>query len=205
MGDTLSAPTDLAEVQGQTLAGFTVLLAPALRADPALQDRLLWRVEEQLQEALRVLPAQSHSQLRRVRVWIDPRVEPGGLAPQAWYVRLRSQTAQRGDIVLVDPQGLIALHGQYNLLLHELTHAYDDRAHGFRHPAVLAAFQEARKTGHYTDAEFDAYAMSRSEEYFAELTLAYFAARPTTPRNRRELQAFDPAGAAAVAQAWKVR
>jgi len=210
---------ELAEFTAVRIAGFTGLLSPAFQADAELQGRALWRLEEQLGAAVSALPPAQRERLRSVRIWVDPgpqAQEGATFAPTAWYISRRAAGIpgfpyrnQAGSIVVSNLTAFIRDHGRYNVMLHELAHAYDDRELGFSHPGVLAAFESARQSQRYASIHNDAgtmaaesYANARAAEYFAELTVAYFASRPTTPHNRAELRTFDPQGYRAIRSAW---
>ncbi|MFC4425104.1 anthrax toxin lethal factor-related metalloendopeptidase [Deinococcus navajonensis] len=205
------------------VAGLTTLISPDLQADPALRERVMWRLEEQLTAAMKVLPAAGREALRDVRIWVDPAPEadddpsgPSGSLALGLYIGQTEQVdpesglrqAQAGDIVIPHPLGLIRAHGQINVLLHELAHAYDDRHLKFEDPGVSKAFNAAKKSGQYhlTDVpagfEHDSYAMRNEREYFAVLTEAYFGTREQQPRNRAQLRTFDPQGYTAIEHAW---
>lgn len=210
---------ELAEFTVIRIAGFTALLSPAFQANADLRERTLWRLEEQLNAAVSALPAARRLRLREVRVWVDPgpQAQEGlAFAPAALYIARRAAGVPRyryrnqaGSIVVRNLTRLIQDHGRYNVMLHELAHAYDDHALGFRHPGVLAAFESARQSQRYANIHngagtmsAESYANTRAAEYFAELTVAYFASRSTTPHNRTELRTFDPQGYRAIRSAW---
>lgn len=203
--------------QTVTVAGFNVRLSPTVLSDPEVRDRIMWRLKEQLSEATRVLPAAHRELLRSVPIWVDPAplAEVSSFLPAAQYfpmhvanrLNVRSRH-QAGAIVLPYAETFIRSHGQGNVMLHELAHAYDDRMLRFKDPSVGAAFGAARQRGLYaqvassTGLSYEAYANTGQPEYFAELTVAYFAGRSDTPRNRQELRTFDPQGYRAVERAW---
>lgn len=132
--------------QAVTVAGFNVRLSPAFLSDPELRERIMWRLEEQLTEAVAVLPPAHRQMMRSVPIWVDPVPLDGGgeFMPTALYIRRAA--ADR------------------------LSYRSRHQAGGIR--------------------------LSHSQ------TVAYFSTRADTPRNRRELRAFDPHGFRAVQRAW---
>ena len=99
------------------------------------------------------------------------------------------------------------------LLLHELAHAYHDKVLSFKNEAIKAAYEKAKASGTYDEVERfngndivkdEAYAMTTPQEYFAELTEAYFGKNNFYPFNRNELKEHDPEGYAVIEKAWGV-
>jgi hypothetical protein len=93
--------------------------------------------------------------------------------------------------------------------MHELAHAYHDRALGEHNEAILAAYENAKQSGLYTQVRYidgstrPAYAMTNRMEYFAELTEAYLGVNDFFPFNRDELARHDPQGFALMEQVWR--
>ncbi|MEZ6232602.1 MAG: hypothetical protein R3B68_00275 [Phycisphaerales bacterium] len=96
------------------------------------------------------------------------------------------------------------------MLLHELAHAYHLRF-GYQEPLVLAAYRAAIDAGRYDAVAHTlrpqgeprrAYAATNQQEYFAELTEAYFGRNDYFPFTRKDLVRHDPAGTAAVVALW---
>lgn len=194
-------------------AGFTVLVSPSLQSDPELKERVMWRLEEQLASVVTVLPESGREVLRETRIWVDPdptidsQTTPAGVpvARYLWQQPSAEHHQRAGDIEILDVYRFIRLHGQYQVLLHELAHAYDDRQSRFQDPWILKAFNAARRKGLYdqlSGSDDDSSANVDAREYFAVLTEAYFSSRPNTPHNRRELKLFDPQGYQALERLW---
>ena len=104
--------------------------------------------------------------------------------------------------MFTQPENFIRGFGTGNLMLHELAHAFDDRRHALKHPAVLAAFEQARQAGLYQNGEQSPYLLANAREYFAELSGAYWLGLHAPPLERARLQRLDPAGYAAIKAAW---
>jgi Mlc titration factor MtfA (ptsG expression regulator) len=92
-----------------------------------------------------------------------------------------------------------------------LAHAYHDQVLSFKHPEIKAAYESAKASGTYNEVErFDgnkivkdkAYAMTTPQEYFAELTEAYFGKNDFYPFNHNELKEHDPEGYALIKRVW---
>ena len=103
-------------------------------------------------------------------------------------------------------------------VFHELAHAYHHRELGENNATVSAAFEAARLSGRYEQEDIKGplghaqkcsdnsaiwiYAMCNSEEYFAELSEAYFGKNDQFPRDREELRLRDPVGYDMIKRCW---
>lgn len=98
---------------------------------------------------------------------------------------------------------------QPSMLMHELSHAYHDQVLGKPHPGLKKALERARKSGRFDRVvrvmgNVDRhYALTNTDEYFAETTEALFGVNDFFPFVRGELMAVDPEGAALVTELWK--
>jgi hypothetical protein len=85
-----------------------------------------------------------------------------------------------------------------SMLLHELAHAYHHRVLGYGHPDIAAAFDRAKKSEtcdsvlHYDGKKVRACALNNDQEYFAELTEAFFGTNDFYPFVRAEILEHDP-------------
>jgi len=78
-------------------------------------------------------------------------------------------------------------------------------------PELLEAFESAKQSGIYNSVAYlepngvmqEAYAITNSKEYFAELTEAYFWVNDFYPFNRADLQSHDVAGFNAIETMWE--
>jgi hypothetical protein len=96
------------------------------------------------------------------------------------------------------------------MVLHELAHAYHDQVLGYEHGEIRSAFQQAKDGGAYESVlraggkMERAYALNNDQEYFAELSEAYFGVNDFYPFVRAELARHDAEGYRIVAKAWGV-
>ena len=94
------------------------------------------------------------------------------------------------------------------IILHELSHAWHHQVLGYENPAIINAYETAMNSGIYDSVSYvsgglrQAYATSNVQEYFAELTEAYFWVNDSYPFNRTELEQFDPLGAVTIESGW---
>ncbi len=94
------------------------------------------------------------------------------------------------------------------MLLHEFAHAYHHRVLGVDHPLVRTAYERAKEKGLYEQVAYvqggqrRAYALTNPQEYFAELTEAYFGRNDFYPFDRHQLCEYDSDGYALMETVW---
>lgn len=118
---------------------------------------------------------------------------------------------------VINPRAVLYDHKVFEwapmTILHELSHAYHNLHLKLDHPGIDEAYQAAMVAGLYQevpsrsdpDRKVKAYAATNKEEYFAELTEAYFGTNDWFPRTRDELRGYDPAGYRMIEDAWKAK
>ena len=96
------------------------------------------------------------------------------------------------------------------MLLHELTHVWHHQKLGYGYQPLKDAYTKAKASGKYDSIKHisggtqKAYGMNNAQEFFAELTEAFFWINDMQPFQREELMQFDPHGAKVVMEAWGV-
>ena len=99
------------------------------------------------------------------------------------------------------------------MVLHELAHAYHHRVLNNNSAIITDAFQNAVSTNLYTNISYHsgggnystlptAYALNNENEFFAELTEAYFGLNDYFPFNFNDLSNYDPIGFKAMVSIW---
>ncbi|MGB0840283.1 MAG: hypothetical protein ACPGXL_09095, partial [Chitinophagales bacterium] len=100
------------------------------------------------------------------------------------------------------------------MVLHELAHAYHHQILGYDHTDVLNAFDQAMKAQKYDEVGYfngnnttkkKAYAATNVQEYFAEMTEAYFGKNDFYPFNKSELHTHDPLAYAVLQKVWQTK
>lgn len=98
--------------------------------------------------------------------------------------------------------------------LHELSHAFHHQfvKDGYENDLIKHAWVKAVESGKYDRVERKdhagrasmdkAYALTNPQEYFAELTEAFFSINDFYPYNREQLKKFDPTGYSMVNKIW---
>jgi hypothetical protein len=97
------------------------------------------------------------------------------------------------------------------VLVHEFAHAWQLEQWPEKQETILSAYEHAKEKGLHRQVLGDdgkpletAYAIANQLEYFAELSCMYFNCCDYFPRNRQELQAYDPVGYAMIRQMWQI-
>jgi Mlc titration factor MtfA (ptsG expression regulator) len=212
--------TGTKEHDQRLIAGWTVKIHPRLFDDAVALEKALGLLRMQLDEIVRVVPAKSVTELRKVPLWINP--EYPKTPPRAEYHPGAGWLRDNGrDPVMekaVEFTNVRIFEAETrrmpNFTLHELAHAYHDRVLGFEHAEIEAVYQRAKAAGKYDKVPRQdsagrkrldkAYAMTNAKEYFAECTEAFFARNDFFPFTREELKAHDPEMFALLGRLWGV-
>ncbi|MBE7494074.1 MAG: hypothetical protein HS117_03975 [Verrucomicrobiaceae bacterium] len=212
--------TGTKEHDQRLIAGWTVKIHPRLFDDAVALEKALGLLRTQLDEIVRVVPAKSVTELRKVPLWINP--EYPKTPPRAEYHPGAGWLRDNGrDPVMekaVEFTNVRIFEAETrrmpNFTLHELAHAYHDRVLGFEHAEIEAVYQRAKAAGKYDKVQRQdsagrkrldrAYAMTNAKEYFAECTEAFFARNDFFPFTREELKAHDPEMFALLGRLWGV-
>ncbi|NRB75561.1 MAG: hypothetical protein HRU46_14460 [Verrucomicrobiales bacterium] len=188
-------------------------------SDPVATSRMIELLGLQLQRVVDVVPPVALKQLRSVPIWINPpypNKRPGAeYHPDPGWLERNDRDPIMGKAVEITNTRIFPFENRRMpyLLLHELAHAYHDQVLSFRNKEIKAAYEKAKASGTYDEVErFNgnkivkdkAYAMTTPQEYFAELTEAYFGKNDFYPFNRMELKEHDPEGYAVIEKAWGV-
>lgn len=197
--------------QTKEIEGWTVLVSDELlQQDKAATERALQLLQTQLAEIVRVLPKAAVTELQKVPLWFSP--EYPNVQPRAEYHPgagwLRDNKRDPAMVKGVEFTNIRIFERETkrmpNFALHELAHAYHDRvlAQGFSNPEVKAAFEKAKASGIYErveqrfgdgrSANVRAYALTNSQEYFAECSEAFFSTNDFFPFDRDQLANHDP-------------
>ncbi|WP_238388757.1 zinc-dependent peptidase [Roseimaritima ulvae] len=211
--------------EDRKLAGWTVhvhkqLLAPDHRKATETALRLLNR---QLDEIVREVPPPAVAELRKVPLWISPEYE--NVQPRAeyhpgagWLKNNGRDPAMAKGVEFTNVRIFEAeTRRMPNFALHELAHAYHDRVlpKGFGNPELKAAYERMKAGGLYERVErrnsngetrIDrAYALTNPQEYFAEVSEAYFSTNDFFPYTRDELERHDPEVVKLLGELWGVQ
>lgn len=173
------------------------------------------RLQKMVGQALALLPAQHRPLFDPIRYYFftGSQSSYGGKDSGLWYFPTNNRISRRFDnaIVINSAANYLAMSDSRALAvtLHELAHAFN-RYH-WREIArpQKAAYANAVNQKLYRNLTTQkgntitkAYALTNYREYFAELSVLFFAYHYAYPHNRQGLAAYDPKGYALMQRAW---
>lgn len=197
------------------MRGWTVIVnRNLLDAQAPLARRALALLDAKLADIERTVYRFPLRRLQRVPIWMEGGTS--GLRGLAYHwsadwLRERGYDPRKAHAVEIhDVRDFIDWSpGQPWVLMHELAHAYHDRALGEHNEEIAAAYENARRSGAYEGVRHRdgstrrAYALNNRMEYFAELTEAYIGVNDFFPFTRAELERHDPQGYALMEKVWR--
>jgi len=213
-----------ADVQGyilKTIEGREVYVGEiALNSHAKKTQQALDLLKTNLQEIDQMAMSKTAKDaLKSVNIFVEWEREKRGAAvyhPNAeWLAKNGWQAEKHETVNIVNISNFInwTSANQPYMVLHELAHAYHNKVLGDENSEVLNAFSQAIESGIYdkvayfngidTNTRKKAYATANVQEYFAEVTEAYFGKNDFFPFNRKELKDHDPAGYAVVEKVWQ--
>jgi len=212
--------------RADTINGWRVYLEKSLVGQDKLVNDLYRELRISLDNIEAGVPAGPVKLLKDVPIWISnephypfrPRekgVIPFHRSPQ--WLRARGLNPHMAPGVhVINPAAVLYEHKMFEwgpqTILHELAHAYHNLHLGLDNAEVLEAYRAAIAKGlylnvpdrTYPDRKVKAYAATNHEEYFAEITEAYFGPNDWYPNDRAELKSYDPAGYRMIESVWGV-
>lgn len=173
------------------------------------------RLEHAVHKALQRFPAIHRNDFTDIRYYLFGGTQSsyGGKDRGLWYFPTNNRIAKRFDnaIVVNSAANYLAISDQWALAvaIHELAHAYNHyHWRRLNRPQTLA-FENTLANQRYRDLAADgdriiakAYALTNAREYFAELSVLFFARHHAHPHNRAGLKHYDPEGYALMERAW---
>lgn len=206
--------------QTRIIAGWTLHINAKI--DQAAFAKALPLLQAQLEEIIRVVPANAVSELQKVPLWINPeypKVSPRAeFHPDAGWLQNNGRNPAMAKGVEFTNVRIFEAETRRmpNFALHELAHAYHNRTvrMSFSNLEIKNAYETAKSSGKYDRVERKdsegrihmdrAYAMTTAQEYFAECTEAYFSRNDFFPFTRGELKLHDPEMFALLEKLWGV-
>lgn len=206
-------PTDRYELR--TVEGWRVRVHKGLLEDKKdLGERVLEQLRVKLYEANRALPRRAADRLREgVVFWMEaghPKVRGGCYHPsRRWLEEHGFNPDKEKGIEFGTPENFLSwARTQPSMVIHELAHAYHHQVLGHGHPGIREAFRRAVDSKSYESVlTYDgtkkkAYALNNDQEYFAELSEAWFGTNDFFPFVRGEVIAHDPGMAKLLVEVW---
>lgn len=206
------------------IEGFTIRPNHAWRRDNRDQAQaVVIALKEDLSTISRVVPPTALRVLRTRPIWIEketPAATEGftgrGMAfhpSKSWLAANGIAPEKAGAVDICNAADYLQWRThQQMMVLHELAHAYHWLL-GFERADVKQAYDAAMAAGTYDAVTYilsigaerrRAYAANNPQEYFAELSEAWFGRNDYSPFTRDELRAVDPDGAVVVEKLWNL-
>ena len=212
--------------RADSIGGWRVYLEKSLVGEEKLVDDLYKELRISFENIEKAIPAGPVKLLKEVPIWVSneadypfrPRekgVIPFHRSPE-WLRAHGLNPHMAPGVHVINPAVVLYEHKMFEwgpqTILHELAHAYHNLHLGLTNSEVLEAYRGAIDKGLYLqvpdrthpERKVRAYAATNHEEYFAELTEAYFGPNDWYPKNRAELKSYDPAGYRMIESVWKV-
>lgn len=208
--------TPTSAYERRAVVGFTVLVHPDTLQHPKELDEALTELQRQLENIRRVLPADKFQVLLGVRFWLEWDQKSNGAAEfhlsPAWLADHGYNPDKWRDVEICNIRNFVSWSrsAQPWMLMHELAHAYHHRVLGSHHGGVYAAYKQAMERKLYESVPYvlggkrKAYAATNQDEYFAEISEAYFGKNDFYPFDRADLEKHDPVGFRLVEEVWGV-
>ena len=194
-----------------------------IRDEPDLLKYVLDQLTYDLQVIERMLPEAQLEVLHDVSFWVEKQgaTVPGGMRGRGMCFHVSEGWLTEHGLLAQKVNGVEIIRAadfpewrknQPYMTFHELAHAYH-LYFGYEHPGILAAYENAQDKGLYEAVAYNrsrdggpvrAYALNNSQEYFAELSEAYWGLNDYFPFTRVQLEAHDPVGFAMVERMWSL-
>ena len=197
-----------------TIEGFAVRTHPDVLSHTSDARNANSILRQKLNEITRLLRSDQIVRLRRVPIVLEWDVRSYGACYHVSADWLRENGYDPAKAGCVEVSNLRDFFAQVTTtqplaLLHEFAHAYHYQVLGANYSPLRTAYVRAVNSGLYehvwrankTERE-KAYALTDTQEFFAELTEAYWGRNDYFPFTRAELQSYDPESCAVIAQIW---
>jgi hypothetical protein len=201
--------------------GFAVLIHPQARAHEAELDEALEELKAQLARIAAALPKKKLAALRGVRFWLEWDARQKGKThgaamfhPSAlWLKQNGYNPAKAGDVEICNLRNFVSWSRKEQpwMVLHELAHAHHHLVLGPHHAGIDAAYKQAMERKLYDSVPYinggkrKAYAATNAQEYYAELSEAFFGKNDFYPFTRADLKKHDPVGYKLMETTWEVK
>jgi hypothetical protein len=202
----LDGPGDTAYLT-RPVEGWTVHVERKLLQDSKqdLGHRSLRLLANKLYELRMMVPADKLVKLQEVPIWLDTTSKKPNMQyhPSRGWLKANGYDVRLAKSVHI-PSAESWASARHTMtqpwaILHELAHAYHDRVLGFDNARVREAYDKAVASKKYESVlridgrKAKHYALTNPQEFFAEMTEAYFGTNDFYPFVRGELREYDPA------------
>jgi hypothetical protein len=210
-----------------TVHGWTVYIEERIANETALKKKIHGELKTGIENFLDKIPREAVDYLRRIPIWVSN--EPGyplrknerGVIPfhrnKKWLREHGLNPHMVPGVHVINPEAALFEHRILEwgpmTLLHELAHAYHNVKLKLDNKVIRKAYAGAMARGLYLrvpdrkdkSKRVRAYAATNQEEYFAELTEAFFGRNDWFPHNREELKKYDPRGYQMIETLWDAK
>lgn len=214
--DELPAFEPTEHYQVRDVRGWKVLVHRSLNDEHReLGARVIDVLDGQLLDIERMVPVAALAKLRLAPIWVEFKnrdVRCMCYHPSRDWLTANGFNPQKAQAVEIGhARNFLAwTKPQPSMVLHELAHAYHDRdlEGGYGNVELKQAYQRMKESKsyesvlHYNGNRERAYALNNPQEYFAELTEAWFGANDFYPFVRPEVKEHDPEMAKLLEKLW---
>ena len=200
----------------ENIYGFSFLVSPESAKHASKLQELRSELKTQLSSINKSLPTNAIQKLRSTRIWIEWQVNNDSAAEfhlsREWLAANCYNPDKYRSVEINNTANFISWSqdNQPSMLLHELAHAYLASATQQDQHLVDSAYNSAVKSKLYESVAYSdgknvrAYALNNSNEYFAELTEAFFGRNDFYPFVRSDIEKHDPQGYNLMLLLWGV-
>jgi hypothetical protein len=201
----------------QSVEGWQVLVNKKVLAP---DEEQLWKstlelLHAQLQQIIRVVPAEPLSKLRQIPIWVElahPRTPCMCYHESPDWLREHDMNPEKaGAVELANCRNFLKWTiDQPWMVLHELAHGYHNRFLTNDAEAIEQTYQHAVASKAYESVlrisgkKEKAYALNNAKEYFAEGSEAFLGTNDFYPFVRAELKNHDPELFALLKRVWRM-
>ncbi|TAH41899.1 MAG: T9SS type A sorting domain-containing protein [Bacteroidetes bacterium] len=203
-----------------TLQGFNVLIEDSAYIENAvLTQSAIDLLDSKLQEITQLCISQTIlDSLKAVSIFVDWNTTNGAAQyhPSLAWLLANGYIAEKEKSVEISNISNFVAWTNLNqpfMVLHELAHAFHHRVFNYANSDITNAFNSAISTNLYHNVQYhhgngvyssqaSAYALNNEQEYFAEISEAYFGLNDYYPFTNNDLQTYDPVGYAALQNVW---
>ncbi len=199
----------------RNIEGWTVLIQEELAAEQALCQRVQGLLRIRLWEIVTRLPAPVVERLRDVKLRLHlnrPGCQGGVYHPSPVWLREHDLPEDWGlGIEFGNAQNFLSWSRQQPaMVLHELSHAWHHQVLGYGREDVLESFEATRESGVLEEVLYvsggtrRAYGLNNPQEFFAEMSEAWWATNDFYPFVRGEVRDRFPGVEQLMEACWQL-
>jgi len=179
-----------------------------------LGRKTLRLLRTKLYDIRRSVPEEAVEKLQTIPIWVEWRDRGFPCAcyhpSRDWLVANGYNPDKARSVEIANAANFLDwTHQQPSMVLHELAHGYHDIfLGGYDNQEIKKAWLRAKDNGsyekvlHWDGKTVRAYALNNPQEYFAELSEAWFGTNDFYPFVRAEVQQHDPEAARLLPKLW---